>query len=601
MSEAKNEKVRAALGRVGGFIGRHKKLFIFLAVLAVAAVVVFMVLGNMSSSAASTVQAPQTLTLAKTDLELIVAGDGTVQSATSRQVATTLSSEITAIYVQEGDYVNAGDKLCQLDTTDVEKDIANAKKDIAKAQSSDKINLDAAQRKLNTAIEQYSIDETTQNRKVQEAADAINNARATAGATAGNAAMEAAANADAAGKTINEKAAVDAAQQTLAAAQTTLANAQSALALAQAEYEAALASGDPVAIADKETARSQKQTEANDAQAAADAAQTAATAAQNAYDTAYKAAYDSFKANNQYIYNDAYNNAYNSANVSSLQSAYDAAVDNRDSVLRNDNTSIASAREALASQKLADSAASYKTQLESYEKQLADSTITAPVAGTIVEMTAEVGLTPSAAAGNAASATGAGASSSLFTIKDEGALEITVAIPEYDAVEVADGMSVTITSDAVSGEEWQGVVSDISPATDANSNFTVTIRVTSAADKLAIGMSAKVNILVDGKAGVFAVPYDAVTTDASGQSMVYVLEEGAAQSQGTPAGPTGEGGAPATPQGRAIPVETGMETDYYIEISGEGLAEGMTLLADPEGKNVSTGGGGMMFGMGGGF
>lgn len=35
--------------------------------------------------------------------------------------------------------------------------------------------------------------------------------------------------------------------------------------------------------------------------------------------------------------------------------------------------------------------------------------------------------------------------------------------------------------------------------------------------------------------------------------------------------------AEAKRNSRAIPVETGMETDYYIEISGEGLSDGMEV------------------------
>lgn len=270
---AKGGKVRGFFRRIGGFIKRHKVLTVIVVILLIIGIFVYNVISGMRKAVESLAAMPQTLTLEKMDLEQIVAGEGTVQSATARQVGTSLTSKITHVYVEEGDYVNTGTLLCQLDTTDIDKSIADAKKEIAKSQATDKINLDAAQRRLNDAITQLSVDETTQNRKVQEAADAINNARAAAGVAAGNAAMEAAANADAAGKTINEKAAADAAQLALGTAQTNLTTAQSALALAQAEYEAALASADPVAIADKETVRNTKQTAANDAQAAADAAQ----------------------------------------------------------------------------------------------------------------------------------------------------------------------------------------------------------------------------------------------------------------------------------------------------------------------------------------
>jgi multidrug efflux pump subunit AcrA (membrane-fusion protein) len=139
-------------------------------------------------------------------------------------------------------------------------------------------------------------------------------------------------------------------------------------------------------------------------------------------------------------------------------------------------------------------------------------------------------------------------------------------------------------------------VKSISPkATDTNNNFSVVVRVTSPVGKLAIGMSAKINIVTQEKTNVFAVPYDAVTTNDEGKTVVYALKEDAASA------PTaGEAGTPPAAMGTEIEVETGMETDYYIEISGKGLEEGILIFADPEGKNVSTGSDNPFVMMGGG-
>lgn len=56
----------------------------------------------------------------------------------------------------------------------------------------------------------------------------------------------------------------------------------------------------------------------------------------------------------------------------------------------------------------------------------------------------------------------------------------------------------------------------------------------------------------------------AVGTDAQGQSVVYVAK------------PNEEGAMIAT----AVPVTTGMETDFYLEISSDGLADGDQVLSD---------------------
>ena len=75
---------------------------------------------------------------------------------------------------------------------------------------------------------------------------------------------------------------------------------------------------------------------------------------------------------------------------------------------------------------------------------------------------------------------------------------------------------------------------------------------------LLIGLSAKVEIILSQVTDVYAVPYDAVGTDENGGSVVYARSGGETEFT-------------------AIPVETGMETDYYSEISGEGLSDGMEV------------------------
>lgn len=298
----------------------------------------------------------------------------------------------------------------------------------------------------------------------------------------------------------------------------------------------------------------------------------------------------------------AYNGAYAAdPAVPAAQVAHDAAVSARDKALRSDSLAIENARDAVAN--LKPSAESFRTTLQNQLKTRADCAIKAPVAGMVTAVNAKVG----SAAGGAAAAAAA-----LFTVEDADSLEITASIAEYDAVDLAAGMGASLTSDALDGAAWRGTVTAISPkATDASGNFTVTVLVTSPVGELKIGMSGKINIQIASKAGVFAVPYDAVTADAEGNPIIYVLDSEAAGGS-LPGGQSSaaQGGAGAFRGGnrpgsaqaarRAIRVTTGMETDYYVEISGPDLREGLLVLADPEGKNVSTGSGGGMFTMGGG-
>jgi multidrug efflux pump subunit AcrA (membrane-fusion protein) len=173
----------------------------------------------------------------------------------------------------------------------------------------------------------------------------------------------------------------------------------------------------------------------------------------------------------------------------------------------------------------------------------------------------------------------------LFLIEDMDSLEISVGIPEFDATLLSVGMYTEIATDAIDGKEWRGEVKSISPvALPDTNNFTVVISVDSPADGLTAGMSAKTNIVTSSKAGVFAVPYDAISENEAGQSVVFAWPgDGEIKTEGIDPENVSEG---IRSQSEEIVVETGMESDYYIEIASDGLKAGMLILADPEGKNV---------------
>ena len=78
------------------------------------------------------------------------------------------------------------------------------------------------------------------------------------------------------------------------------------------------------------------------------------------------------------------------------------------------------------------------------------------------------------------------------------------------------------------------------------------------------------NIVLKEVEHVLTVPYDAVQTDENGDTVVYVMEQ-----------TTGADGQQAQEQ-RPVPVTVGTEGDYYVEVSGEGLAEGMEVVIPKE-------------------
>ena len=93
--------------------------------------------------------------------------------------------------------------------------------------------------------------------------------------------------------------------------------------------------------------------------------------------------------------------------------------------------------------------------------------------------------------------------------------------------------------------------------------FGAKVRVDTADSGLLIGIQAQVEIVQDVTENVFVVPIDAVATAEDGSSYVYRQ--------------TGGEGVDMTFE--EVTVTTGASNDYYIEISGDDLAEGDVIRA----------------------
>lgn len=118
-------------------------------------------------------------------------------------------------------------------------------------------------------------------------------------------------------------------------------------------------------------------------------------------------------------------------------------------------------------------------------------------------------------------------------------------------------------------------------STGGNVTYTVTIVVNTPCDQLKIGMTAKLSIILQQGENVLSVPFDALQQADDGS---YYIEEITS---------VNEDGTSETKQ---IPVTTGLESDYYVEITGDDVKEGMeVLIPEAEGGNsledlISSGG-----------
>lgn len=198
--------------------------------------------------------------------------------------------------------------------------------------------------------------------------------------------------------------------------------------------------------------------------------------------------------------------------------------------------------------------------LQNLQKQREDYVVKAPASGTVTAVFAKEG--------------GAGGGL-MFQIEDIQELQIKAYIKEFDYNSIKAGQSVTIKSDGTGDAVMNGSVVSIAPtakkAADGSilstgNTFETTIAVHKPHDGLVIGMNTRLNILLDSRDNVYAVPYDSVVFSPDGSTHIM-----AAVSDGK------EGFVAKT-----IPVTTGMETDFYIEIMGDGITDGTMIINTPD-------------------
>ena len=220
-------------------------------------------------------------------------------------------------------------------------------------------------------------------------------------------------------------------------------------------------------------------------------------------------------------------------------------------------------------QSQADALRQAEISLENAKDTLENYTITSPISGTIVEKSYKAGEKTEQG-------------KELCKIYDLTYLTLTLNVDELDISNVEVGQKVTITADAVEGKTYEGVVTKVSVAGTTSNGYTtypVTIQIDET-DGLMPGMNVDAVLVMSASENTLAIPQDAlergdkVMITADSPSAVNALDE-------------------AAPDGYVyVAVETGVSNDSYIEVLS-GLQEGDTVAYTPSMASGSD----MMFGM----
>jgi HlyD family secretion protein len=115
-----------------------------------------------------------------------------------------------------------------------------------------------------------------------------------------------------------------------------------------------------------------------------------------------------------------------------------------------------------------------------------------------------------------------------FRVDNLSELLVDVDVSEVDVNSIAVGQPVTLSFDAILDQDYHGQVTEVAQAGDVVSgvvNFTVTVKLTDADQRVKPGMTAAVNIVVQEIADQLLVPNRAVRLQ-DGKHVVYVLRGG---------------------------------------------------------------------------
>lgn len=201
---------------------------------------------------------------------------------------------------------------------------------------------------------------------------------------------------------------------------------------------------------------------------------------------------------------------------------------------------------------------SAQSSLDSTQDSYENYTITAPISGQVITKNTKVGDNIDRSSGSSSAA--------LAVIYDLSEVTFEMSVDELDVGSVQVGQRVEVTADALEGVSFQGTVTNISlQSTQSNgvTNYPVTVTLDEVGDLLP-GMNVDGVIILNEVDDALLIPVDSLMRG----NRVYIRDDTVTQQEGS------------VPAGfRAVQVETGLSSDEYVEILS-GLSEGDEIYVD---------------------
>jgi len=227
------------------------------------------------------------------------------------------------------------------------------------------------------------------------------------------------------------------------------------------------------------------------------------------------------------------------------------------------------------------SVVSAKANLDLAKQALEDATVTAPVAGTVIEKDVSEGVVITSATGSF------GGGTTLLKMADLGQVRIRALFNETDIGSVRPGEPAIVTVDAYPDRRFQGTVEKIEPQAVIQQNvtmFPVLVNLANQEGLLRPGMNGETSVLIDERDNVLAVPNDAVKSprEAMAVASLLGLNPDSVQAQVRAQGGGGFGGGAGGRGGRGGGRNGGAGTPGATNSSGGDVALGESPAQQPQ-------------------
>lgn len=558
---------------MGRWIKKHKGLFIFLCIFITFVVMIAGVVAcsvNMSKKMLETLMTNETAVVERRDLVEAISASGTIVSSDSVLVTARVSNvDVEEVFVELGDWVEAGTLICTLDTTKLEETLAIAEANLSATEQQLNMSVAAAQRQYNDAVNAQNQTNTSAQTSVTEAERTLSFAQASynaASANYNNTCNEINPSLTALGDVIKYDGEIETLENEIAtldgkktAAETELAG-LTVVSEGEEGYDEYISKKTELetSISNYVTDINNKNNSKLEKSSLRDAAKnkvtysimgayynldnkTEATNMKNELEASKSSAYAS------------YLSAQN--NLNSAQDAYNRAVENASTPSSSSASTVASARDNLtnAQTNAQVGTLSAQQQIEGYQDQIDHCTVYAPISGMVTSVSVKAGDLY--------------AGSAIITIENTSVYDVETYISEYDISKIKVGQEVIIKTNGTGDLELEGIVKTIAPRATVSASgvaYKVVVQVNTACEDLRLDMTAKLSIILNKAENVVTVPYESVQYDDDGNTYVEISK--------------GKNPQTGLEEKEKVYVTTGVESAYYIEITSGALTEGSKVI-----------------------